>query len=250
MNSVDEILENLRIRKQDLNNLTTSQVRNIFRKLTVKEISLLCRINRKFNTICNDESFWRIKVLDDYGLNKKYGKTWRKTAEKMFQFNMINLNDTWINGQTYGQLLNQAVETDKEHIRDYNIQEKEFLKLIGDDEDIACDFYLDILSDYDEKEIQELAMDKLDRELTDDELDSIAHILSKEIEIINMVNNLYHSPTFTGYLPGITEWYGSKAAKLPKFPTELIDPVLYVMQLSTFSRSDLLYEEPLSGDYD
>ncbi len=35
----------------------------------------LCRINRRFNEVCKKESMWRRKVKNDYGIDKKYGKT-------------------------------------------------------------------------------------------------------------------------------------------------------------------------------
>ena len=82
--SVDEILERLRLKRKDLNNLSTSQLKTIFLNLTIKEISSLCRVSRKFNRVCEDESFWKIKVADAYGIEKKYGSTWRERQPKIW----------------------------------------------------------------------------------------------------------------------------------------------------------------------
>ncbi len=70
MASVSEILARLNLNKRDLNNISLSQLKTIFKDFTVKEISKLCVVNKRFNTLCKDESFWRNKVFDDYGIRK------------------------------------------------------------------------------------------------------------------------------------------------------------------------------------
>ncbi len=81
MSSVNEIFAKLRLAEKDLDKLSTSQLETVFSDLTSKEISSLCRVNRKFNTLCKDESFWRNRVLNNHGIEKKYGDTWRETAK-------------------------------------------------------------------------------------------------------------------------------------------------------------------------
>nr|QBK93992.1 MAG: F-box family protein [Pithovirus LCPAC406] len=107
---MNEILAKLRLERQDLNRISSSQLRSVFSDLTVKEISILCGVSKKFNTICKEESFWRTKVLDNYGIEKKYGDTWRQTAINMDKVNMINLGDKWIDGRTYREILGDTVQ--------------------------------------------------------------------------------------------------------------------------------------------
>ncbi len=100
MNTSNKILEHLELRHEDLDNLTSPLIEKIFTNLTVKEISILCGVSKKFDNICKRESLWKKKVLNDYGIEKKYGATWRRTAQRMAKTNMINLNKIWINGNT------------------------------------------------------------------------------------------------------------------------------------------------------
>ena len=51
----------------------------ILRYLTDKELSDMCRINNYFRDICQNENFWRLKVLDKYGVkDKPVNKTWKE----------------------------------------------------------------------------------------------------------------------------------------------------------------------------
>nr|QBK93689.1 MAG: uncharacterized protein LCPAC406_00030 [Pithovirus LCPAC406] len=114
MSSVDEILARLRLKVEDLNTLNPSLVQGIFLDLSVGEISKLCAINKKFNDECLRESLWQIKVWADYGVDKKYGETWKETAKNMFIVGMINLNERWINGETYNEILKKASSKGKD----------------------------------------------------------------------------------------------------------------------------------------
>ena len=55
-------------------------IAKFFYNISVKEILKLCRVNKKFNSVCQRESLWRNKVLLDYGIKKKYGRTWKERA--------------------------------------------------------------------------------------------------------------------------------------------------------------------------
>ena len=206
--SVNEILAKLRLERRDLNNLSTSQLETIFLDLTVKEISLLCRINRKFNTVCKDESFWRIKVLNDYGVGKKYGDTiasqssaagatWRQTAITMDKNNMINLNDVWINGRTYKQILDEALQ--QEYRLDFfeDLQEKYLLPYADNSEEDVLRL-LDRYSDYDDGKLQRFANDVLGRDYTEDELNDIFYIKNREIKVIYSAVSSYETNETAG----------------------------------------------------
>ncbi len=235
MTSVNEILERLHLSKRDFNNLSKSHLENIFLDLTVREVSILCRVSRKFNEICEDESFWRNKVLDNYGIEKKYGDTnhsWKEMARKMDEINMINLNDEWVNGKTYKKLLDEALEEDITYLHEN--RRDEFFEFTNDDE-----FVGDLLwFEGDEKQLQQLAVDKLGKEFTNDELDRIDHISSRAFKVITAASILHVKSA--PYLPGVVfNRRMTYSMKPPDFFVKLVDPVLYVMQFSMFSDDDL-----------
>ena len=55
-----------------MNNVTSVLIQKIFSNFTIKEISLLCVVNDKFRTICNEESLWKNVVLNVHGMKKTY----------------------------------------------------------------------------------------------------------------------------------------------------------------------------------
>ena len=95
--------------KTDLN-LASDLIQTIISNFTIKEISLLSIVNSQFNTICNKESLWRNVVLNEYGMKKKCGKTWREMAKNLVQECIMSLHETWVNGETYGQILNKSLK--------------------------------------------------------------------------------------------------------------------------------------------
>nr|QBK92436.1 MAG: F-box-like family protein [Pithovirus LCPAC401] len=82
--SVNEILNQLNIRRSDLNSLGSDIIQTIFEDLTVGEISRLCSMSRAFNNVCKKESLWKEKVLRDYKINNKTRRTWRDTARQLY----------------------------------------------------------------------------------------------------------------------------------------------------------------------
>ncbi len=237
MTSASDILEQVELKTQDLNNLTPSVVQKIFSVLTVKEISLLCTTNRKFNTICKEESLWKKKVLNDYGIEKKYGVTWRETAKRMFEVNMINMNDKWVNGQTYREIL-------VNHPFLFTMKSDLLSLLVNNNEDAVTELTWNLQ----EEKIQEIANSVLGRQFTNDELDKIYHINSREIKIIEVVILTAYDqshPFLPGtHIPGIHDEFvdydlDEPPAEPKQYILELIDPIIYVMQFSTFSNDNL-----------
>ena len=92
-----------------LDYLPSEIICKIFLNLTVKEIFKLYRINSTFNNECTKELLWKFKVKMDYGIKKKYGKTWKATARLLSKSNMINLDKKHACGKTYAQILNIAL---------------------------------------------------------------------------------------------------------------------------------------------
>ncbi len=234
MSSVNEILAKLRLERQDLNRLSSSQLRIIFSDLTVKEISILCVVSKKFNTTCENDSFWRNKVLNDYGIEKKYGTTWRQTAITMSKNNMINLNDKWFNGRTYKQILDEALqqECDPEFILD--LQEEYLLPYTDDSEDNNV-YYLQNEYKNEEKSLQRLANVMFGRDYTENELNDIFYIKSRQMIILhNAVISHYSSDlNFDEEFEKI-----HSTTYVTRF-TEGVDPIIYVMHFSSIPEHQL-----------
>ncbi len=256
--NVSEILAKLRLERQDLNRLSQSQLQQVFLDLTVKEISVLCRVSSKFNSLCKNDSFWRIKVLNDYGIEKMYGSTWRQTAITMDKVNMINLRGRWIDGRTYREILddimqggvNSILNLQQLQLVPYVVANPPILQYDTYDEKSMRDFAdHQYLNDYvendashfqremhDEETIQDFASTTFDRPYTKDELDTIFLIKSKEIDVIYASVLTYKGSN--RYLPGDTIPHNlTTGIGLPsyEFLREMIDPMLYVMQFSSFS---------------
>nr|QBK93594.1 MAG: F-box-like protein [Pithovirus LCPAC404] len=85
-----------------------------FDYISVKEMMKLCRVNRQFNIVCQKDSMWRRKVKNDYGVKTKYGKTWKDTAQFLFEYNMINLNQKWVNEKTYKELFDESLKSESD----------------------------------------------------------------------------------------------------------------------------------------
>nr|QBK93700.1 MAG: F-box-like protein [Pithovirus LCPAC406] len=234
MASVNEILTRLNLNRRDLSNVSLSQLETVFKDLTVKEISTLCAVNRRFNTLCKDESFWRNKVFDDYGIKKKYGSTWRQTAITMDKVNMINLGTKWIDGRTYREILDDALKNGADTVLEAQIQ---YLLPYVDGIDNATNLQFDF---HDEKEIQDFVADELGKHYTYDELIDILLIKSSEIDVI-YTTVLTYKGEHNLYLPGhtITDVTTGTALQSYSFLRDMIDPVIYVMQFSSFSNDKL-----------
>nr|QBK93968.1 MAG: F-box-like protein [Pithovirus LCPAC406] len=122
MDTISEILERVHLKEESLGNLPPDVIQEIFLDLSVEEIMKLCRSNVAFNIVCERESFWQTKVWTDFGIEKKYWDTWRKTAENLFKMKMINLNKKWINGMTYREIIDKiANRTEFEAEEKFNI---------------------------------------------------------------------------------------------------------------------------------
>ncbi len=224
MSSVNEILAKLRLESQNVNNLSLSQLHNVLSMLSVKDISILCEVSGKFNTFCEEESFWKPKALNDYGIEKKYGNTWKQTVINMDKVNMINLSDKWIDGKTYKEILNNTIQSIADTVLD---SQKRYLLPYGDNDEDATFLQEEV---HDEKSIQDFAIMVFDRNYTDVELNTIFRIKSREINVIYAAVLTYKGGN--GYLPGDSNVGLSSLSY--EFLREMIDPILYVMQFSSF----------------
>ncbi len=225
MTSVNDILEQLELKTEDLNNLTPDLIQKIFSVLTVKEISLLCGTSKKFDTICKIESLWRNKVLYTYGVRKKYGKTWRETIKIMSQVNMIDLGKEWINGETYDEILNKSLERDD--ILEYidEIRLNALIELFGEENKSKINFTLHELTFESE--------DQLQLYVEDEEYPALDIIFNQEMKII-------HLSLFTLLRNELSLFTKQDDLFIGRFSVaHLIDPIIYIMHYSTFKKSDI-----------
>ncbi len=130
---------------QNISKLGTDVIEKFFYGISVKEILELSVTNTRFNEACKRESFWKKKVLLDYGVEKKYGETWKETAKFLYDSDMINLKKEWINGETYGDLFEQALKSNGFFHKIFN---KEWLNMtmydgISEEEFFSCGYYHD-----------------------------------------------------------------------------------------------------------
>ena len=237
MASVSDILTKVRFNLQDLNNVSLAQLETVFLDLTVKEISLLCAVNKRFNTVCENESFWKNKVLNDYGIHKKYGDTWRQTAINMDKVNMINLNDKWIDRRTYREIFDDALQQNNSEFVHY-LQERYLLPYANNDSTNVAD--LQFWTGNEDTQLQIFANRVFGRNYTKDELNDIFYIKNREIRVIH-TSVLTYRRGGSLYLPGDTDTSQNIGTTLQsyEFLREMIDPMIYVMQFSSFSHDKL-----------
>ncbi len=243
MSSVDEILEKLHFRIQDLNVLPLSQLQDIFLNLDVKEILKLCEVNQKFNSVC-DENFWRIKVLNNYGIEKKYGDTWKETAIVMNKVNMINLGTKWSDGRTYGKILDDILRDGDIADTVLDLQYQYILRLMDNEDNENNKTYAKFIqiSLNDEKALQDFADNCSERPYTASEVDAILLANSREMKVIYAAVLTYRGETPCKYLPGgtirndVTTGFSLQSYE---FLRKMIDPMIYVMQFSSFSSDRL-----------
>ena len=92
-----------------------------------------------------------------------YGSTWRETARRMEEFNMINLNIEWIDGRSYREILDDTLRDGADTLTD--LPKRYLLPLINNDNDDANTFRYEM---NDEKAIQNFSDEFLDRSYTED----------------------------------------------------------------------------------
>nr|QBK93731.1 MAG: uncharacterized protein LCPAC406_00450 [Pithovirus LCPAC406] len=172
MVSVNEILRIVRLKKD----LSSTEIQEILSDLNTDEIAILCRIDKRFDTVCQRESFWKNRLISQYGVDDPIlGKTWRDTARIFFQSNMINLGKKWVNGMTYKELIEEAYDRGYESLMYLNHLKKEkFSEILEvkidpltefyiEDNGIASEFIMDMLENNYEKFL--LAQTVLTKEL-------------------------------------------------------------------------------------
>nr|QBK92796.1 MAG: uncharacterized protein LCPAC401_04340 [Pithovirus LCPAC401] len=218
-----------------------------FLKLSVNELFALCEENKIIKKMCEDESMWRIKVELNYGVIRKYPdrplilkqeSSWKGTAELLFRVDMINLNDKWINEKTYRQILDEAIIHGKNDYYKYitTMRKTEVSKIFDNDRLIHS------LGGtvFDEEYFQDEGIEYLDRYLTNNEINLLRKISSREIFIIELTifTILSNYPLLPTEIRG-----GDREPRIIpdiyREITDLLDPIPYVIQLCLYEDYDL-----------
>nr|QBK93915.1 MAG: uncharacterized protein LCPAC406_02290 [Pithovirus LCPAC406] len=241
MPSISEILERIRLTRGDLNNLTPALVLEIFLELSIGDISILCRASKKFNDECLRESLWKTKVWADFGVDKKYGETWRETAKNMFIIGMINLGKQWFDGRTYKQVFEKALnegEDGAKYLRD--IQADAIMKTMDYDRGDAESFSFFPYEEFSE-DIRAFFTDEEYKE-ADETIESMKIILSEEFSIIASVAVILSKsyPMIPGG-PRLASNLGihqNPSSTLTFIISKVIDPIPYIMQACAYVKDD------------
>ena len=107
--SIEELLELFGI--QNISQLNDELIYIYFDDMSYGELMKLCGKNKQFKIACRDESMWKKKVKNDYGIVRIYGISRKETAHLLFESNMINLNANWVNGKTYRELFEEGLKS-------------------------------------------------------------------------------------------------------------------------------------------
>nr|QBK92763.1 MAG: uncharacterized protein LCPAC401_04010 [Pithovirus LCPAC401] len=232
--TVEDILRQRRMNITDLESSGDNTIREILLLINPVEISRLCATSRKFNRICTDVSFWRVKVKQDYGIEKKYGTTWKETAVSLFKVNMINLNNRWINGSTYVEMVKEIVKK-KDSAGYMGRLQYEYYP-----EDISREVLFTGKIFIPNGDIQNDIINQMDRDLTNEEIETLKNVFTSEFAIIYRaffeIERSYSIPlSREAYFDDTTQFGGHLAYILQPF----IDVYPYIMLFSSLSSHEL-----------
>nr|QBK92412.1 MAG: F-box domain protein [Pithovirus LCPAC401] len=248
MSDVTAILRKLRLSRNNLNDLSSDEITYIFKNLTVKEISTLCGISNKFNSICKRESLWRLKILNDYGISESLrGKTWRDSARLFSISDMIDMGKEWVNGMTYKELLDEADSRGKESLLYlYHIKNEHFKETLGIRKGARW-FYIN------RSDIEEKLFDEDNIKTTGEQRVKIANIMTREFGVIaaaiamryySYPNLPYSRVTDEDEYPDYANYTGNVSKSTKVFDVvidELFNYMPYIMEFSHDSDQWTLY---------
>ncbi len=250
MNSNRTIGELLRLFKvNNISELGSDIIIKFFDDISVKEVMKLCRVNRQFNEACKKESMWRRKVKNDYGIEKKYGKTWKETAHNLYDANMINIAQEWIEGKTYGKVMKEGLDDDYRFfgklLEKYKIGQYVFPEYVDDIK--SADAYLSNTHGFD----YEFFIEYDTHGMSDSEADLQRHLrlMTREFSVIaHAVGEMSGEYSEGGFalassqaddIEGSIENTPEERVKMQKIVKLFMDPILYVMTYSIMNLKNL-----------
>ncbi len=232
--TVEDILRQRRMNITDLESSGDNTIREILFLINPVEISKLCATSRKFNRICTDVSFWRMKVKRDYGIQRMYGSTWKETAINLFKVNMINLDKKWIDERTYAEIVKEAL------IQKDSSKYLEELQYGHYPEHMPwiC-IYNGIIFNPNE-EMQDQIANQMNRDFTDEEIETLEKVFTSEFAIIyraffEIKDSIVIPLSRQQYLEDNIHFDGTLAQILQPF----IDVYPYIMLFSSMQDDEL-----------
>lgn len=227
------LLSRLELKKNNLDALGPDIIEKITMKLNVKEVLELCSVSRSFKSLCWKESFWRLKIKSDFGINKRYENTWKDTAKQLFENNVINLDKKWVNGQTYRTLMNGAFDGNDDSKRQFYSIVTDATVGMSDETSELFHIFLGELPTY---EYDDVILKNMleDDELTEGEIKDFERILTRELAVIGGVVALYGDS-----YPGLP--YANSGDKYASYAVRRwFDWDIYVIFFSSFSKNDMI----------
>ncbi len=263
----------------NISTLGSDVIAKYFDEISVGEVERLCRVNRQFNEVCKKESMWKRKVENDYGIDKMYESTWRKTAQLLFNANMINLNEIWLEGKTYGDLFYEGLESESDNYFKDLFDEHKIQKVVfppnTTDIEVAKRFIIDSFASSRSRGLTKsrrlrsrgrIATDPYEEFNTKypgimRDLENQVYLMTRELSVITLavaeIRGIYSGP-FTPSrglgLSSLTAVYNqvtshgyqpnlirvsAKQREISKKIARLIDPMFYVMTYSTMLSKEL-----------
>nr|QBK92861.1 MAG: hypothetical protein LCPAC401_04990 [Pithovirus LCPAC401] len=264
------------LRIPNISTLGSDVIVKYFDYISVKEMIKLCRVNKQFNITCQKYSIWKQKIKNDYGVETKYKRTWKDTAQFLSEYNMINLNQKWINEKTYKELFDEGLESESDtyfkdlydendlmtiifpsYVKDIRTAKMSILSF--KDSLIRWNPYMPDISDECEKEAYEEINEDYDNILEDeDKLKKQAFGMTREFSVVASasaeIRGTWADNSFglssiaaeklcyatcseeTGELV-----YSNKIQNKIKKLTRVIDPNLYIMTYSIMSLYNLWF---------
>nr|QBK93013.1 MAG: uncharacterized protein LCPAC403_01470 [Pithovirus LCPAC403] len=234
VSTMEDILRQRRVNIADFGLFDDTAIREILILINPAEISRLCVTSQRFNRICTDVSFWKMKVKRDYGIEKKYGFTWKETCINLFKVNMINLNKEWINGSTYAEIVKDALE------------QKDSVKYLERLQYKHHPEHLPWTPVYNGKifilngEMQDQIVNQLQRDLTDEEIETLKNTFTLESAVIyraffEIKESCVLPLSRQAYLDDTIQFDGDLAQILQPF----IDVYPYIMLFSSLPNHEL-----------
>nr|QBK93270.1 MAG: hypothetical protein LCPAC403_04040 [Pithovirus LCPAC403] len=228
---------------QNISELGTDVIEEFFYGISVKDVLELSLTNTRFSEACKRESFWKKKVLLDYGVKKKFGETWKKTAMLLSNSNMINLGKEWIDGQTYGELLEEATKGDnelfvrffKEILTKYRIPRSQvfvYSQSVEDLKSAEIDYCLSLHPDNTIARLKAINIGPTD----EDTLQHVLRVVTREFSVI--MHAVSEAKRYYSLFSSGQEWeeeidqLQDKELKTSKEIKSLVDPIPYVMMYS------------------
>jgi len=98
-------------------------IRDILLRSDIRDINALCRTNKHFSSVCNDDSLWKEKIKVDFGTYPSFNpaahsNTWKQIYHLLYTIRSIPM-DRWLqeiedteNSQDWGDEMVEDLDTD------------------------------------------------------------------------------------------------------------------------------------------